>query len=181
MFILVYGGSASGKSGIAEEMLLKSEEKEKYYIATMRPDDEESVRRIEKHRRARSKKGFITIEQHIDVQNAAALMRDDVSKGALLECVTNLVANEMFGNGGFVSDRDVAEKIEKDIGMLIERTELFVAVTGNVFQAGTDYEGYTRSYLDALGEINQRLAARADKLCEVVCGIPIEKGLQCIF
>ena len=37
---------------------------------------------------------------------------------------------------------------------------------------GADYEGDTLSYLRALAGINRALAARADRVAEVVCGLP---------
>ena len=43
---------------------------------------------------------------------------------------------------------------------------------GEVFSGGADYEGDTLSYLRALAGINRALAARADRVAEVVCGLP---------
>jgi adenosylcobinamide kinase/adenosylcobinamide-phosphate guanylyltransferase len=58
--------------------------------------DEESEKRVEKHRKARAEKGFETIDAR------AGLRAFSIPKGSavLLECMSNLAANEMFGSAG---------------------------------------------------------------------------------
>ena len=48
-----------------------------------------------------------------------------------------------------------------------------VIVSNETGAGGRDYEGDTLRYLRVLGEVNRRLAALADSVCEVVCGIPV--------
>ena len=43
-----------------------------------------------------------------------------------------------------------------------------------VFSGGLDYAGDTGRYLRLMAEVNRKLAARAHRVCEVVCGIPQE-------
>lgn len=62
MLILVTGGSGSGKSAFAEDRILSLGEAKRIYIATMHPFDQESFKRIERHRKMRAGKGFDTIE-----------------------------------------------------------------------------------------------------------------------
>ena len=62
MMILVTGGSGSGKSAFAEDCVLALGEKKRIYIATMFPFDEESKKRVARHRNMRSGKGFETVE-----------------------------------------------------------------------------------------------------------------------
>ena len=104
MITLITGGSGSGKSAYAEKYICHvSHEKgykEKYYIATMQVFDDEGQRKIDRHRRLRAGKGFITIEQPRDIQNAISKLQSEsclkTGRSALLECMSNLVANEMF-------------------------------------------------------------------------------------
>lgn len=104
MITLITGGSGSGKSAYAEKYIchVSNEKgyKEKYYIATMQVFDDEGQRKIDRHRRLRAGKGFITIEQPRDIQNAVSKLQSESSlktgRSALLECMSNLVANEMF-------------------------------------------------------------------------------------
>ena len=47
-----------------------------------------------------------------------------------------------------------------------------VVVSNEVFTGGADYAGGTEDYLRLVAEVNRTLAARADQVCEVVCGLP---------
>ena len=173
MITLVYGGSACGKSQYAEDTICRlSEGKSKYYIATMQVgDDEENIERVEKHREMRKEKGFTTIERQVDVEKALDEMTG--SKNALLECVSNLVANEMFFGGEIIGKEDTVKKVKDGLSKLSEGTENLVIVTNNVFESDSDYDEITLSYMDALGEINTYLTTLADEVCEVVVGIPL--------
>ena len=48
-----------------------------------------------------------------------------------------------------------------------------IVVTNELFSDGARYDLGTEQYLHALGEINRRIAHRADRVYEVVAGIPI--------
>ena len=173
MITLVYGGSACGKSQYAEDTICRlSEGKSKYYIATMQVgDDEENIERVEKHREMRKEKGFTTIERQVDVKKALDEMTG--SKNALLECVSNLVANEMFFGGEIIGKEETVEKVKGGISKLVAETDNLVVVTNNVFESDSDYDETTLSYMDALGEINAYLSTLADEVYEVVAGIPL--------
>ena len=60
MLTLVLGGAASGKSGYAESLVLKTA-LPRYYIATMQVWDAECAARVEKHRKMRAAKQFETV------------------------------------------------------------------------------------------------------------------------
>ena len=69
MMILVTGGSGSGKSAFAEDCVLALGEKKRIYIATMFPFDEESKKRVARHRNMRKGKGFETVECYAGLKN----------------------------------------------------------------------------------------------------------------
>lgn len=70
MIYLVTGGSGSGKSAYAESLLSGFENiRSRYYIATMQVYGEEG-KRVERHRRLRAGKGFITSEQTVQIEQA---------------------------------------------------------------------------------------------------------------
>lgn len=169
MIVFVIGGSGSGKSAYAEKRLLAMEAEKKHYIATMRVFDEEGKKRVEKHRTMRRKKGFLTIEKPIDLGEIAL----DAGDAWMLECVSNLLANEMFTEDGIRDEKETVDKILKDIGSLIEQTADGVIVSNNIFEDGENYDDAMTSYIKALGCINQALAAMADEVIEVVVGIPV--------
>ena len=57
--------------------------------------------------------------------------------------------------------------------------ETLIVVSNEVFSGGADYAGDTDRYLLALAQVNNALAARADAVVRVVCGIPVYyKGVE---
>lgn len=191
MITLVTGGSGSGKSAYAES-LLSSCEGIRYYIATMQIYDAEGEQKVERHRKLRAGKGFLTIESPMNVgkiQFACAGEAEQVQyrqeaemkvqgnsekKSALLECMSNLTANEMFTKDGMKSAEEVVGKIVFEIQTLSQKLDNLVIVTNNVFEDGVIYDAGTMEYLKALGRINAALAHLADRVAEVVVGIPVE-------
>lgn len=191
MITLIYGGSSSGKSSYAEDYVCKLNFKNRYYLATMVAYDEESKERVKRHRDLRAGKDFVTLEHSIDITEAipeiltvdsgdfstdSSLPQEDI---ILLECMSNLVANEMFRDGQVFSSDYCISKIIDDLKELHEKVSNIVIVTNNVFEDSTEYDEGTKDYLRALGKINQSISAMADEVYEVVVGIAIpvkEKG-----
>lgn len=173
MMTLIIGGSGSGKSEYAESYIAShSMGKDKYYLATMQVFDEEGHRKIERHRRLRQGKGFLTIEQPVSIAEALTQMKQG-EKAVLLECMSNLVANEMFCGEKTKKSDEVVEKIMHEINLLHRDVTELVIVSNNVFEDGICYDVSTMEYLAALGRINERLAGQADEVIEVVVGIPL--------
>lgn len=173
MITIIIGGSGSGKSEYAESYIMSvSEGKQKYYLATMQVYDAEGQKKINRHRNLRQGKGFLTIEQPVDIDMAVRQMEYG-EKVVLLECMSNLVANEMFGGEASKKKNEVVEKIIREIHTLQENVTELVIVTNNVFEDGISYDDTTMEYLAAMGRINELLAKRADKVIEVVVGIPL--------
>ena len=173
MMTLIIGGSGSGKSAYAEDYMVSiSEDRKKYYIATMQIYDEEGKRKVERHRMLRGGKGFSTIEQPVDIGKAAEKMEAE-DRTALLECVSNLTANEMFLEEIHGTEEAITEKIVGGIAVLNRELTHLVIVSNNVFEDGNVYDKTTMAYIRAMGRINQKLAEMADEVVEVVVGIPI--------
>ena len=185
MITLITGGSGSGKSAYAEKYIchVSNEKgyKEKYYIATMQVFDDEGQRKIDRHRRLRAGKGFITIEQPRDIQDAVSKLQSEnclkTGRLALLECMSNLVANEMYLPEG--AGKDTLNAVAEGVKCLSQKVEHLMIVTNEVFSDGIEYDEFTKEYLQVLGGINRRLAAMADVVVEVVYSIPvIHKGAE---
>ncbi len=178
MITLIIGGSGSGKSAYAEEYICKKAgDCRKYYLATMQVYDDEGRKKVEKHRQQRQGKGFYTIEMPRNVEKTVEVIKNDtnVNKNmVLLECISNLTANEMFTDQGTSDCETVSDKIIEGIVRLNASVDELVIVTNNVFEEGDDYEEGTMEYLRALGRINERLASMADRVVEIVAGIPVE-------
>lgn len=186
MLHIVYGGSASGKSSYAESFALSLQgDGRLLYIATMYPYkwntteiDPETMQRIERHRAMRADKGFDTVECYRHVEHIVAKRQDVL----LLECMSNLLANEMYLEPDSNAGSDMAEtmspvsnKIVQALIDLSTRVQELVIVTNDVFSDGGSltYDESTREYVKNLAEINCALAREAATVTEVVCGIPV--------
>lgn len=167
MLTLVTGGAASGKSEYAERLAVAGDGP-RAYIATMQPFDAECVARIEKHRAARAGRGFVTIERYRDLKGLRLPRGID---SVLLECMSNLTANELFGEGG--AGEDAARAILAGVDALCAQARDVLIVSNELFSDGEAYDLETLRYLSVLGEINQAVARRAQRVVEVVCKIPI--------
>ena len=133
------------------------------YVATMKPYDDECLKRIERHRKMRDGKGFRTVECYTDLSEIT-----ESADTILLECMSNLTANVMFSD-----NNDNA--FEKIIGGILNlKSENIVVVTNEISSDGIEYGGDTKIYISLLGRINSALSKHADKVYEIVYGIPIE-------
>lgn len=175
MLVLITGGSGSGKSSYAESYVMKlSENSKRYYIATMQVYGEEGRKKVERHRELRAVKGFFTIEQPVDVEQAMIKQHDSEEDAvALLECMSNLTANEMFSDEQPKTCEYVTDKILHGVERLRKGCRHLVIVSNNVFEDGIVYDETTMEYIRAMGKINQELARMADTVIEVVVGIPV--------
>lgn len=167
MLVLVTGGAASGKSAHAERLLCDAAPAgERLYLATMQPFGEAAARRIARHRELRRGKGFVTAERCLGLGGFAPPRRFE---GVLLECLPNLLANEMFSPEG--AGNAAAQAVLDGVFALERRCGTLVAVTNEVFSDGVAYSEETMRYLRALAGINRALAAHAGQVYESVCGI----------
>ncbi len=166
MLILVSGGAASGKSAFAEELIVRSGLERRVYLATMQVWDKESECRVDRHRAMRAGKGFETVERPLDL--AGVILPPD--SAVLLEDLTNLTANEFFGPQGADG---ALERLTAGLDRAVAAPALLVAVTGELFSDGADYEAETAAYLRCLAGLNRAAAERAERVYEVVCGIPV--------
>lgn len=165
MLTLVTGGSASGKSEYAEE-LLRSVEGKKYYVATMhRSEDQETMERIRRHRKLREGKGFLTVEQETDI---GSFPYEDAD-GILVECMSNLLANEMY----LAKREDAVSFILEGVDRLLEKCNNIILVTLETGMDGRSYDAFTNEYIANMGQLNAQLAGKADRVAEVVYSIPV--------
>ena len=204
MLLLVIGGSANGKSEYAEARAVaaacKAENtdlcgdgRKKYYVAAMKPFGEEAGKRIARHRTLRAGKGFETLERYTDLAGLCRERPDLAGQTVLVECLSNLTANEMFEPEG-AGAAGAEEAIMLGIQSLSELAETLIVVTADVFgegripekrdvqsssvstaSDGDSAEDMTIEYVRILGRINARLAQMADEVVEVVYSIPVKQ------
>ena len=162
MVNLVIGAAASGKSEYAEDIVM-SLPGEKIYIATMEPFGAEAEERIARHRVLRAGKGFSTVERP---RNLIGLT-PEADWNVLIEDLPNLAANELFSPEG-----GGADAVLSGVDRICKIVSSVTIVTGDIFSDGTEYDVGTREYMEMLADLHMRIAAKADNVVEVVCGIP---------
>jgi adenosylcobinamide kinase/adenosylcobinamide-phosphate guanylyltransferase len=169
MIILVLGTPKSGKSLMAEELSLALNDSEKYYLATMRVMDQEGALRVEKHRKQREGKGFVTIERGREITGAVKDMAHPEAATVLLECVSNLVGNELFENPVWrgMSAEQFADEMVDEIGQLAGAVHHLVIVSSVYPLSDPGYDEATVRYVTYLHAVNERLKALADEVREL--------------
>ena len=137
MFTLVVGGAASGKSEYAEQLILRAGALPRYYVATMEPFGAEARARIARHRVLRAQKRFETIECPVGLSRVLLPARG----AALLECLSNLAANELYSPAGAGGEQAALAAVVDGVESLRRQCEALVVVTGEVFSGGSAYAG----------------------------------------
>jgi adenosyl cobinamide kinase/adenosyl cobinamide phosphate guanylyltransferase len=159
---LVLGGARSGKSRFAEG-LIAALPGPWVYIATAEAGDDEMAARIKAHR-ARRAANWRTVEAPRDLQAALAACGN---APVLVDCLTLWLSNLMLANAD----------MEKEIGQLESALSAIAApvvLVANEVGSGIvpDYP-LGRKFRDLQGTLNQRIAARADRVVLMVAGLPL--------
>ncbi len=156
MLILLLGGAGSGKSSAAESLAARLPAPVTY-VATLVADesDADMMRRIELHRHRRPG-SWATVD-------ASAALPDQLRTVAgtiLLDSVGAWVARNEPGD-------DVVEEL---VGVLEQRSGDSIVVSDEVGMSVHPPSETGRAFRDAIGAVNQRLAAAADHTFVVVAG-----------
>jgi adenosylcobinamide kinase/adenosylcobinamide-phosphate guanylyltransferase len=158
----VLGGARSGKSRQAETLLTRSPGPW-VYLATARPLDDEMRARIAEHQ-TRREPGWQTIEAPIDVAGA---LQQAAARPALVDCLTLWLTNLMLG------DHDIAGATAALEGALDQRPAPTILVSNEVGLGIVPATPLGRAFRDEAGRLNQRIAARADRVLFMVAGLPL--------
>lgn len=181
MKIFISGGSKNGKSMFAQKCAKKlSSESHLWYLATMEPHDSEDDARIARHRNERAGWGFKTAEWG---RSISKYEKEYDCKGTyLVDSVTALVTNEMFGSMEGEPDFSAAKRVSEDLLFFAEHIQNAVFVSDNVFCDARFFDRFTESFRKALAEADSALAASCDIVVEFSCGNPIfYKGEELLF
>jgi adenosyl cobinamide kinase/adenosyl cobinamide phosphate guanylyltransferase len=159
---LVLGGARSGKSRYAESLIAVLPPPWAY-VATAEAGDHEMAVRIRTHR-ARRGPSWRTIEAPRDLTAAfAACERMPV----LVDCLTLWLSNLMLADA----------EINAEVGRLEEALAATVApvvlVANEVGSGIVPDHVLGRKFRDLQGLLNQRIAARADRVVLMVAGLPL--------
>jgi len=174
MRIFISGGCKNGKSTFAQTLTKRQQTGSLYYIATMAASDHEDDERIIRHQREREGWGFVTVEQPRNIEGI--LDKCDIAGSFLLDSLTALLANEMFGaNGNF--DKTSCERIAAELSNIINRIQNIVIVSDYIYSDAMLYDPLTEAYRKSLAAIDRLAAERCDVVLEAAyTQIIIHKG-----
>jgi adenosylcobinamide kinase/adenosylcobinamide-phosphate guanylyltransferase len=164
---LVLGGVRSGKSRWAQELAAKAARVA--YVATAQPLDAEMVEKIRRHREERPNH-WQTFEEPL--QLGQLLTRHAaVFDVMLIDCLTIFVANllETVESDPLSIERHIAGFLDA----LCVSPASVVLVSNEVGSGVVPPYPAGRRFRDALGELNQRVAAIADNVVLLVAGLPL--------
>ncbi len=168
MTALIFGGAASGKSAYAEDLICRLPRRGPLvYLASMDPLSG-GGERIRRHRALRAGKGFVTVERPRGLAGCPL----PAGSAVLLEDLDNLAANELF-TPQFTSPDLAFARIFEGLQQARRRADHLVAVGGDLYRDGADYPPETAAYLDLTARLLRAMAAQADLVVEVVCGLPV--------
>lgn len=164
---LILGGARSGKSRLAEKLLLASPGAEPcHYIATAdaRQHDEEMAQRVARHRADRGEH-WITVESPL----ALAQRLEPLNKpGArvLVDCLTLWLANALQADCWPAEKAALLELVAHFQGEL-------VMVSNEVGMGIVPMGPINRAFVDQSGWLHQALAVHCDRVVFVAAGLPL--------
>ena len=170
--ILITGGARSGKSRHAQA-LAEARPGKRLFIATSPVIDAEMHHRIERHQADRQGQGWRTVEE--ELRPADILTGNPEETVVLLDCLTLWVSNLLFAAEApeYYTETRLAELAEELVGAARNRQGAVIIVTNEVGLGIVPENPLARRYRDLVGRCNQTIAAGADRVDLVVCGIPL--------
>lgn len=171
--VLVSGGCRSGKSAYAQR-LAESLPPTRLFVATCPISDDEIRERIEQHRRARQDRDWETVEEQCDL--ADVFRRHGCHRALLVDCVTLWINNLLYHadcEGRSFAEADVTEQCRQMLEAAEACLGTVIFVTNEVGLGVVPENPQARRYRDLIGRANQIIAARADTVTLLCCGIPL--------
>jgi adenosylcobinamide kinase / adenosylcobinamide-phosphate guanylyltransferase len=163
---LILGGARSGKSALAERLVLDSGLRP-VYLATAQVLDAEMADRIGRHRRERRDAAWLTVEEPLDLARALASAAA-AERAVLVDCLTLWVTNLLL------AERDVNTAADELLACLAGLPGPAVLVSNEVGLGIVPMGELSRAFVDHAGRLHQRLAALADWVRFVAAGLPLE-------
>jgi adenosylcobinamide kinase/adenosylcobinamide-phosphate guanylyltransferase len=173
VFTLILGGVKAGKSTYAARLAAQAGGPVTV-LATGVAGDQETVARIDAHRRARPVT-WTVVEEPLAI---AAAVEGHGGGALLLDSVDSWLFNRMEAAGGAGATytpqlrHELLESCDGEL-MLLGDWAHVIAVSAEVGLSLLPMWAYGRAFTDVLGQLNQRLAARADRCYLLVAGVPV--------
>jgi adenosylcobinamide kinase/adenosylcobinamide-phosphate guanylyltransferase len=159
---LVLGGARSGKSRYAEALVEAAGGG--VYLATAELLDPEMEDRVRRHRERRGKR-WTTLEEPLEI--VAALVGEAAARPVLVDCLTLWLANLI------AAGRDVERETDALVDALPRCGGPVVFVANEVGLGIVPENALARRFRDDAGRLNQRIAARAERVVFMAAGLPL--------
>lgn len=162
---LILGGVKSGKSRLAEELAIASQQSVTY-IATAAHEDHEMQARIQQHRQRRPQNWHTVETRVLLVEALEAHCREN--ECVLIDCLTMWLTNLLMTENEQLL-HDELSKLQEILPQL-PGTVIFVS---NETSMGVIPMGeLTRRFCDEAGQLHQQLARQADRVILTIAGLP---------
>jgi adenosylcobinamide kinase / adenosylcobinamide-phosphate guanylyltransferase len=181
---LILGGQKSGKSrraeALAQTWLAAGSDHRAILIATAQAGDDEMRQRIARHQRERAERvlGITSVEEPLQLAQAMTLhSRPDTL--VVVDCLTLWLTNWMMPlNSQEVMKNDALTQTERaQVATLLGAISAAsgpVVLVGNEIGLGVIPLGAeVRAFVDALGSLNQQVAARCTRVTLMAAGLPL--------
>ena len=169
--IFVLGGARSGKSAFAER--LAAQGGRVMYVATAEALDDDMRRRIAGHRSQRPAE-WDTLEEPLHLASVLPAALDGYDT-CLLDCVTLWVSNLLLSKeGNPAAELQILEAARALVEVYERSHATWIVVSNEVGLGVVPPSALGARYRDALGRVNQLLAARADRVYLMVAGLSLE-------
>lgn len=175
----ILGGQKSGKSRraelLAQQWLAQSSLHRAVLVATAQAWDDEMQQRIARHQQDRAERvpGMTTVEEPRQLAQAVAQSsRSDTL--VVVDCLTLWLTNLLMPVPGAADPvTDAGPQIDALLQAIHEAPGPVVLV-GNEIGLGVIPLGReTRAFVDALGQLNQRVAATCERVTLMAAGLPL--------
>ena len=160
---LVLGGASSGKSAWAESYVLE-QGKKVGYLATAQAFDAEMKEKIVLHRERRGDE-WTTREEPLNIISCFDAF--PAEQPILLDCATLWLSNLML------AEKNIASESSAFIDYLHKYTGTLVIVSNETGLSVVPHTRIGRDFQKAQGQLNQQLAALADRVVFIVSGLPL--------
>lgn len=175
----ILGGQKSGKSRRAEALarawLAASPDHRALLLATGLAGDAEMHERIARHRRDRAERvpGLQTVEVPLHLGEA---LREHSAPQTLVvvDCLTLWLTNALMPQQGPAADGATWSAQQADLLAALARAPGPVVLVGNEIGLGVIPLGReVRAFVDALGQLNQAVAAACGRVTFMAAGLPL--------
>ena len=180
---LILGGQKSGKSRrgeqLAQSWLAQSPQHKAVFIATAQAWDDEMTARIARHQHDRAERlpGMLTLEEPLALA-PTLLAHCQPDTLVLVDCMTLWLTNFLAPMPVLEPNKALAPDWRAQLAIIsgvLVRPAGPVVLVGNEIGLGVIPMGReTREFVDALGLLNQQLAAACERVTLMVAGLPLQ-------